>query len=96
MDTYAAFDFFVTADHMLDWILPDYAGQSQAQARKLRREGNRLLQVASHLGNGAKHFRVTARHHTAVNHADLDDGSLEHAYTLADALLAYWRKELGT
>ena len=28
-DAYAAFDFFVTADHIVDWLLPDWPVSSQ-------------------------------------------------------------------
>ena len=28
-DAYAAFDFFVTADHIVDWLLPDWPDSSQ-------------------------------------------------------------------
>jgi len=54
-DVYAAFDFFVSAYHMLDWLHPN-----EAAARKAEEEGNVLLQVCSHIANGAKHFQATA------------------------------------
>jgi hypothetical protein len=66
MDTYAVFDFFVTADHVLDWLLPDSPGKSRKVERSARRAGNRLLEITSHIANGAKHFRATAAHHKSV------------------------------
>ncbi len=70
-DTYAAFDFFVTAEHLLDWTLPDAHGSSQRAAREHRRASEPLLAIASHIASGAKHFRVTAKHHGSVAHADV-------------------------
>jgi hypothetical protein len=66
-DQYAAFDFFVTAEHMVDWVLPGFA-QKQAQAGL--RDSNPLLQVVSHIANGSKHFVAEARHHRHVQHVD--------------------------
>jgi len=66
-DQYAAFDFFVTAEHMVDWVLPGLA-QRQAQARL--RGSDPLLQVVSHIANGSKHFVAEARHHQHVQHVD--------------------------
>jgi hypothetical protein len=66
-DTYAAFDFFVTAEHMIDWILP---GQANKAAREELRASDILLQVVSHIAGGAKHFIAEAKHHQSVQHAD--------------------------
>jgi hypothetical protein len=120
MDSYAAFDFFVTAEHILDWLHPDVPGSTAAKAQReaLRRQ-NRILAITSHIASGAKHFVAQAKHHTAVNdleqkkgafdprafgprafspeafsmpglHIQLDDGAVEHAYTIAEDVLAYW------
>jgi hypothetical protein len=59
VDSYAAFDFFVTAYHILDWLHP---GDSNNTTRKQMERGSNLLQVISHLANGSKHFHVT-RHY---------------------------------
>ena len=58
---YAAFDFFVTAEHIVDWLHPD-----NRQARKTLRESDPLLQIASHIANGAKHFEAKFSHHDSV------------------------------
>jgi hypothetical protein len=68
-DTYAAFDFFVTAEHLVDWLFPDRPGTNQSAARKAKRESSELLRITSHLANGAKHFQALARQHDSV--ADL-------------------------
>lgn len=66
-DSYAAFDFFVTAEHMIDWVLP---GQPNRQAREKLRASSVLLQVVSHVASGAKHFIAESRHHQFVQHVD--------------------------
>ena len=66
-DTYAAFDFFVTAEHMVDWLLP---GFTHKQERAALRASDPILQVVSHIANGSKHFVAEARHHHHVQHVD--------------------------
>jgi hypothetical protein len=65
LSTYAAFDFFVTADHMLDWEFPDSIPGARETKIELRR-ANQLLAICSHLGNGAKHFELTNSRHKSV------------------------------
>ena len=62
-DSYAAFDFFVTAEHILDWQHPGYAGREHREAAK---RDNLLLEITSHIANGAKHFIAGAAHHKSV------------------------------
>lgn len=63
-DVYATFDFFITAEHMIDWLHPDRSGKV---ARGAMRKSNPLLQITSHIANGAKHFVVGAAHHKSVS-----------------------------
>ena len=58
---YAAFDFFVTAEHLVDWLHPD-----DEPARKAIRSSSPLLRITSHLANGVKHFEAKAKHHKSV------------------------------
>ena len=58
-----AFNFFVSAEHMLDWLYPGHEGKGYRES--LRRK-YALLQVTSHLANGAKHFDRLAKHHSSV------------------------------
>jgi len=60
-DQYAAFDFFVTAEHIVDWIHP-----SDKTAQKTLRSSSSLLRITSHLANGVKHFEAKAKHHQSV------------------------------
>jgi hypothetical protein len=57
---YAAFDFFVCAEHLADWVAKERGGtltQHRAYA-----DGA----LVSHVANGAKHFRVDPTRHTTV------------------------------
>ena len=123
MDTYAAFDFFVTAEHIVDWQLPDTPSNHKREERKAFRNSNRLLQITSDIASGAKHFQALASHHDSVDGMDnvlggfdprsfsprafdprsfqmaglnvkLNDGSVVHALTLADDIIAFWSHEL--
>jgi len=71
-DTYAAFDFFVTAEHMLDWCYP---GDDHEPDRRTLRQNSPLLQVCSHIANGAKHFRIERSHHVSVKHTKVEQPS---------------------
>lgn len=63
-DPYLAYNFFVTAEHMLDWVYPGNANRGK---RTAERNSEILLQVCSHLAAGAKHFTVEAKHHNSVS-----------------------------
>lgn len=52
-DRYAAFDFVVTAWHLLEWRLP---GAGQKPKRDAFCTQNPILRVCEHLAVGAKHF----------------------------------------
>jgi hypothetical protein len=55
-DAYLAFNFFVTAEHLPDWL-------GQRPLVKM----HALLRVVSHIANGAKHFTVDPHRHSSVN-----------------------------
>jgi hypothetical protein len=57
-----AFNFFVTAEHMLDWVYPTSTSKRTAERGK-----SILLQICSHLANGAKHFEATDPRHKSVS-----------------------------
>ncbi len=60
LDQFAAFDFFITADSVVDWLHPDRkAFRESAAARRTLRKSCVLLRLASHLANGSKHFHAT-------------------------------------
>lgn len=86
----AAFDFFLTAEHLLDWCYP---GRANCDKRRQLRESTPLLSVVSHIANGAKHFRADAPHHnsvtgeTAVERGISFPISLPLAFPLADLVV---------
>ena len=62
-NTYVAFNFFVTAEHILDWLYPKKANKKK---REKLRDSSVLLQICSHIASGSKHFEVEDRHHQSV------------------------------
>ncbi len=68
---YAAFDFFVTAEHFPDWLCHTIGG-SLTQHRTYP-DGA----LVSHVANGAKHFRVDDSRHTTVRETRLRPGAFQ-------------------
>ena len=62
---YSAFDFFVTAEHLPDWI-KHTSGGSISSHRKYP-DGA----LVSHIASGAKHFHVQDSRHTTVSDTDV-------------------------
>ncbi len=73
-DPYPAFDFFVTAEHLLDWFYPDSASPKNRTIREQFRKTEALLSVTSHLANGMKHFKTTAVQHQSVSDVHVKKG----------------------
>jgi hypothetical protein len=71
--TYVAFNFFITAHHLLDWLHP---GFRNAERERIERE-HVLLQVVSQLANGSKHFVLEAKKHQSVVRVDAPDGAFD-------------------
>jgi hypothetical protein len=91
-NTYSAFNFFVTAELMKDWLYPGRDSVSQAK-REAIENSSRVLQVCSHLANGAKHFRAEARHHRSVKDTHRTGGYWNARYWAANYWAAgYWSK----
>ena len=70
-NSYVAFDFFVSSYHMLDWLHPN-----DRKGRDSEEEDCRLLQLCSHIANGAKHFEATAKKHKSVRDVQNKSGVL--------------------
>jgi hypothetical protein len=64
LSVYAAFNFFVTAEHMVDWLHPT----DEDEHKNLRRNYP-LLATCSHLANGGKHFILKSKWHKSVSSA---------------------------
>ena len=54
-NSFLAYNFFVTAWHLLEWKYPDPEGK---KFRKELRENTPILQICEHLAVGAKHFVI--------------------------------------
>ena len=65
IDRYAAFDFFVTANHLVDWIWPS---ATRAQQRDNRRTET-IPRICEYLADGAKHFLLDHPHQGVVDTA---------------------------
>jgi hypothetical protein len=72
LDSYAAFDFCVTAYHLLDWQHP-----SDSKKRSQVERDNIILQVLSHLANGSKHFQATRSKHISVKGTKVQQGGFD-------------------
>jgi hypothetical protein len=68
IDSYAAFDFFVTANHLVDWIWPS---ATHAQQRDNRRTET-IPRICEHLADGAKHFLLDHPHQGVADAAHTD------------------------
>ncbi len=55
LDSYSAFDFFVGAWHMLDWV---FSGEVNERRRAVCHKKTPLLQVCSELANSSKHLEL--------------------------------------
>ncbi|MFA5233763.1 MAG: hypothetical protein WC390_05115 [Sulfurimonas sp.] len=86
-----AFNFFVSIEHLPDWL----------ELRHLV-HGNCLLRIVSHIANGAKHFNINENRHTSVTGTEksryIEEGYFEPGY-FEEPLIIYLSetesKELG-
>jgi hypothetical protein len=67
LNSHAAFDFFVTARHVPDWLGPDFA--------KAAFEENVELRVCRHLADSGKHRILAFKHHGQVRNTGLGGGA---------------------
>ena len=61
---YLSFNFFVTALHILDWAYPE---ERDFEKRKALEQSEIVLQICSHVANGAKHFEARNSKHKTVS-----------------------------
>ena len=81
-DADAAFDFFVSADHVEEWLA---RGHGTKWGGHPKGHSNDLMRLACHLGSGAKHFDLTSGLHTAANDVVERAGAFDHRVFQADA-----------
>jgi hypothetical protein len=68
---YAAFDFFVTAEHLPEWLAVVTGGD------KAKLGGYAEGTLVTHVANGAKHFRVDPKRHNVVRQTQLHSGAFQ-------------------
>ena len=76
-DSYSAFNFFVTAEALLDWTYP---GRAATPRRTLEKKGSIPLQICSHVASGAKHFQVEDSRHRSVSGTHAGGGFFPASY----------------
>lgn len=97
-DQYAAFDFFVTANSMVDWFHPDQQSLNDGKpSRDDLLKNNALLRIASHLANGSKHFHALGKSNQSVTNTEkmryVDEFYMEPGYCLEPLLIHLNKKE---
>lgn len=80
-DPYAAFDFFVTAEHMIDWLYPDSRYPDSKSKREALRSSSPLLSLCSHIASGSKHFVAIAKHHNSFSTSYVHPGSFSDGFS---------------
>ena len=79
-DVDTAWNLFVTAEHMLDWHIPDLPSRKRNSDRKTVVNANPILQICSHIANGAKHFEALAKRHESVAGTERSGGYFSSDY----------------
>ena len=67
LNTYRAWNFFVTAEHLPDWIARTGPRLPKGFSINDFKQEKPLLRICSHLANGGKHFRARDEHTSVVS-----------------------------
>jgi hypothetical protein len=90
LDPYPAFDFFVTARHIPDWLYPDSQDKNNWKKRSNLMKTNPLLRICAHIADGSKHFQ-SSRHKsvqaTVVQEGAFDRNAFDPNAFQVDALM---------
>jgi hypothetical protein len=95
LDQYAAFDFFVTARHMPEWLYP---GEPNRKKRADLERSSPFLRVCAHIADGSKHFEATAQKHRSIQGTAVQEGAFQRSAFQSDAfqvdaLIIYFQRE---
>lgn len=77
-DTRIAFNFFVTAEHLPDWM------------KKLHLKADPIPRICGHLANQGKHFRTRPKHNAVTSAGRLryvEDSYVEEGYVAAPLMV---------
>lgn len=69
-DVYLAFNFFVTAYHLIDWIFEGERSRENEERKVF--ETNSLMKICFHICNGAKHFNPLDKRNDSVKKIEKD------------------------
>lgn len=83
LDSDLAFNFFVTAWHLLEWAHP-----KNSATQKQIRDSNIVLQICEHLAVGAKHFEPSSKKHKSVKSSAITGGAWANDVWTKDS----WKK----
>lgn len=72
LDTHAAFDFFVTARHIPDWL--EAVGRSTARDAFAQHV---QMRICRHIADGAKHFKATQKQNQQVEGTSISYAAFE-------------------
>jgi hypothetical protein len=67
LNTYRAWNFFVTAEHLPDWLARTGSRLPKGFSYKKLKQEQPLLRVCSHLASGGKHFRPRDEHKSVAS-----------------------------
>ena len=79
---FAAFDFFVTAEHLHEWVVKHYP--EWVDDKSIKNEESRL-NIVSHIANGVKHFKATHSKHKSVKNVHKRKGAFQAEPFQSDA-----------
>jgi hypothetical protein len=79
LDAFAAFDFFVTARHLPEWLYPKERAKQKALFKH-----EVLLRVCAHIADGSKHFETTNKRHLSVKDTVVQKSWIQADFVQAD------------
>jgi len=91
-DIYLAFNFFVTAYHLIDWI---FEGKHSKERSELN--GKSLIKICNHIVTGIKHFEPDPKRHNSVVEMEkeryVEEGFVEEGF-FEDPIIIYLNEKL--
>ncbi|AVI51114.1 hypothetical protein C5O00_07980 [Pukyongia salina] len=91
-DSYAAFDFFITAHHMTDWYI-NHKSENKTKIRDTVSQFNTkndTLIILDQIASNAKHYSATAPKHKSIEHISDDyfePGYIEDGYIIGPIVI---------
>jgi hypothetical protein len=79
LDACAAFDFFVTARHLPEWLYP-----KEPEKRRALFDCEVLLRVCAHIADGSKHFEASSKRHASVKDTVFQESWIQEDFVQAD------------